>query len=132
MFFQTEIVIPPNTAQDDPLVTRLQVQPGVTRQVWVMFPHGCFGLVHLQVWYWGWQLWPWTPGSSFAWDDYVFVFEDRYPLTEPPYELVLKAWNDDDTYEHRVTFACTIEPAAPQDELERLHDALLALGLLRG
>jgi len=62
----------------------------------------------------------------------MFTFADRYPLTTAPYEFVVKTWNLDDFYPHTPTFMVMVEPALPEEELRRLHDALLALGLLRG
>jgi len=131
MLFQAEILTPANTPASAPIVTRLAVYPGVTRRVWAGFPQGCYGLAHMQIWHWGWQVWPWTPQTSFHWNNYQFTFEDRYPIMEEPLEFVIKTWNLDDSYDHTLTFSITIEPAPPEEELEKLHEALLALGLLR-
>ena len=132
MFFQCEVLTPANTPASSPIVTRLAVYPGVTRQVWVGFPRGCFALAHLQVWRWGWQLWPWTPQQSFHWDNYVYTFEDRYPILNEPLELVVKTWNLDDSYDHTLTFACTVEPAPSEAELRELREVLEGLGLRKG
>ena len=130
MLFQAEILTPANTPASSPVITRLRIYPGIVKRVWAGFPHGCFGLAHMQIWHWGWQVWPWTPQTSFHWNDYMFTFEDRYPIKEEPLEFVIKTWNLDDSYAHTLTFAVTIEPAPPEEELRELHEALLALGLL--
>jgi len=131
VFFQIEVATPPNTPASAPVVARLAVYPGVTRQVWVGFPRGCYGLAHMQIWHWGWQLWPWTPQTSYHWNDYMFTFEDRYPILEEPLELVVKSWNLDDSFEHTLTFAVTVEPAPSEEEIRELRERLLALGLIR-
>ena len=131
MFFQAEILTPRNTLATAPLITRLTVYPGITTQEWVGFPRGCDGLAHMQIWHWGWQLWPWTPQTSFHWNDYMFTFFDRYPITEEPLELVIKTWNLDDTFPHALTFACTIEAAPPEEEIRELRRRLEMIGLLR-
>lgn len=131
MFFQAEILTPANTPATAPIVTRLGIYPGVTTQEWVGFPRGCYGLVHMQIWHWGWQLWPWTPQTSFHWDDYMFTFYDRYPITEEPLELVIKTWNLDDTYPHELLFATTIDAAPPEEEIRELRRRLEMIGLLR-
>jgi len=100
--------------------------------VWIMFPPGPKGLVHVVIYHWGWQVWPWAPGTAFAWDNYVYTFEDRYPITAEPLEFVMKGWSDDDSYEHKVSFAVTIDAAPPEEEIRELREALLALGLVRG
>lgn len=132
MFFQAEILTPANTPASAPIIHRLAIYPGVTTQQWVGFPRGCYGLAHMQIWYWEWQVWPWTPQTSFHWNDYMFTFYDRYPITEEPLEFVIKTWNLDDTYPHTLTFAVTVEAAPPEEELRALRRALEMLGLLRG
>ena len=132
MLFQGTLSIPANTAQTAPVIHRIGVSPGVTDQVFVGFPPGCKGLVHLAIWHLHWQLWPWTPGQYFQWDGYVFDFRDRYPIDEPPYELVMKGWSEDDSYAHEVLFMVTIEPEAPPEELRSLHRVLSELGLFAG
>jgi len=131
MLFQAEILTPANTLASAPIVTNLAIYPGVTKRVWAGFPRGCFGLAHMQIWHWGWQVWPWTPQTSFHWEDYMFTFEDRYPITEEPLYFVIKTWNLDDSYPHTLTFAVTVEAAPPEEELRELHEALVQLGLLR-
>lgn len=131
MFFQAEIEVPPLTLPSAPIVTRLAIYPGVTTQEWVGFPRGCYGLAHMQIWHWGYQLWPWTPQTSFHWDDYMFTFFDRFPITEEPLELVIKTWNLDDTYPHTLLFATTIDAAPPEEEIRELRRRLEMIGLLR-
>ncbi len=131
MIFKAEILTPANTLPSAPVITRLGVYPGVTRRVFVGFPRGCCALAHMQIWHWGWQVWPWTPQTSFAWDDYTYTFEDRYPITEEPLELVIKTWNFDDTYPHTLSFAVTLDPEPPEGELDTLRETLQMLGLVR-
>jgi|GEM_PF-2487187 len=135
MFFSVDIPTPANTPKAYPVNTKLRVGPGTTGQVWVGFPPGPKGLVHLQVWHWGSLLWPChtpvisllmnVPGAvgiptaqliaeaDFHWDDQVFTFEDPYELTAEPYDLIIRTWNEDDFYLHTLYFAIVIEPAKP-------------------
>ncbi len=132
MYFHCEAFTPAQTPEGAPVITRLGIYPGVVTRIWVGFPAGCYGLVHMQIWYCGWQVWPYTPQTSYHWENYVYVVDDRYPIVDEPLELVIKTWNDDDSYDHTLTFACTIEPAPPEEELRQLQERLVALGLLRG
>ncbi len=132
MLFQTEILVPANTPASAPVETRLPVYPGITQRIWAGFPKGCFGLAHMQIWHSGWQVWPWSPVQSFHWNDYMFTFEDRYPITVEPLELIVRGWNLDDFYGHTLTFMCTIEPAPPEGEIADLIRTLEALGIMSG
>lgn len=130
MYYQAQLVVPRNTLKSNPLVYRLNVYPGVTEEVWVGFPPGCAGLVHVQIWDKGWQVWPTTPGTSFCWDNYIFNFEDRYPITAEPLQFVVKAWNLDDTFDHSIFFAVTIEHTTPEVETTSLMLQLEAFGIV--
>ena len=139
MLFKAEITVPVNTPADilrgrptyaTPVV--LAVYPGTVTRVWFGFPKGCFGLAHLQVRHWGWQAWPWTPLQSFHWNDYMFTFEDHYPLTTEPHEFVLWGWSYDDFYEHTLTFMCFVEPALPEPSQAQIKQVYEDLGVPLG
>ncbi len=154
MLFSVNIPTPANTPEASPVVTRVRVYPGVTGQTWVGFPPGPKGLAHMRIYHWGSLVWPTYTGAeswattlptapgivtanplrlpSFAWDNYVFTFQDPFPLTAEPFEFVIKTWNEDDFYPHTIFFAIIINPAPPEEELRRLHRTLEALGILRG
>jgi len=128
MFYQREVLIPANTPARTPVVDRLNVFPGLATHAWFMFPAGCYGLAHIQVWHQGWQIWPWTPLESFHWDNHVFDFEDRYPIESEPYEFVVKAWNEDDFFSHSIIFAVTVDPAPQAESYSSMVTALSMLG----
>lgn len=129
MYYSKEILVPALTLESDPQITRIHVTKGIAREEWIMFPDGPYGLVHLQVWHHGWQVWPWSPGESFHWNNYVFHAQDRYPFSTPPYEVVIRTWNNDDFYPHHVTFAMTVDPMPVELELQDLTQLLIDLEL---
>ncbi len=132
MYYYREVTVPANTTEKNPQVTVLKVTMGIAREQWVMFPDGCYGLTHLQVWHHGWQVWPWDPQQSFHWNDYVYHIQDRYPFTAEPLELKLVTWNVDDFYAHTITFATVVDAMPPPDELQSLSDLLVELGMEGG
>lgn len=129
MYYQATVTVPPQTDERDALRRRLKVYPGVTEHVWVSFPHGAAGLAHLQVYHHGVQVWPTTSGESFAWDDYVYSFDDRYPIVAEPFEFLIVTWNLDNAYPHTLKFAVTIEHARVEEEAAALAELLEAFGL---
>jgi len=132
MHFAVDIPTPANTLERHAVVTRMTVYPGMTGQVWVGFPDGCFGLAHMRIYHWNGMVWPGythvksiattLPGfigiatvnptdiPSFAWNAYTYTFEDPFPLTAEPYEFVIKTWNLDDFYPHKLHFGIIIHP----------------------
>jgi len=129
VFYVIDIPTPANTLASSPLETRLVVTAGIAREEWFMFPAGCVGLAHMVVEYQSRQVWPALPGTSLHWDDVMIHVEDRYPFEEEPFDVVIKTWNLDDTYDHTLTFAVVVDPAPPLGEMEDLEAALRDLGL---
>jgi len=103
------LTVPPQTPESEAVIERIPLTRGSIRSIMVAFPPGCCALCHVQVFDKGWQLVPWTPGESLAWDDYVFDLLQNYPLVAEPYELTVKAWNDDDSYEHNIFVGVLME-----------------------
>ena len=130
MFFQARLVIPPSTTQQEKVTAVLPVEPGMVRHIWVGFPQGCAELAHLQVFYHGWQVWPRPTDTSFAWNNFVYDFDDRYPVTAEPYEFTLRGWNEDDSYPHRIMFACIIDETPEEQEIIEVSQVLIDLGLM--
>lgn len=129
MLYKVECLTPANTLKASPIVTRCRVYPGVVTRVWVGFPKGCYGLAHLQVWHHGWPVWPWSPADSFHWNDYMFSFADKYPLTAEPYEFVARTWNLDDFYPHTPVFMVLVEPAQREVSQEQMRQVYEDLGV---
>ena len=124
MLYKVECLTPANTPKSSPVVTICRVYPGEVTQVWIGFPKGCYGLCHLQVRHWGWPVWPWSPADSFHWNDFMFSFADKYPLTAEPYEFKILTWNLDDFYPHTPTFMVLVEPdrvVTPPVDLEQVY-----------
>lgn len=110
MFYLFSIPVPRSTPESNPLITDLSLGPGEIAEVRVGFPWGCAGLVHVQVWRAEHQVWPSSPGESFAWNDYVYEFPEAEPVSGPAEHWSIRAWNDDERHDHRVEVALAILP----------------------
>lgn len=108
MQYEKQLTIPKNTPSNNQTILSWTLTKGVIRRVEVEFPSGCFGLVHVSIWHMNHQLWPSNPDEEFASDDHVIVFETYYEMTEEPSLLSLHGWNEDDTYDHTITFRVTV------------------------
>ena len=111
MFYCFLLTVPAETTEANPAELVMRLTAGTVYRVSVGFPLGCVGLVHVAIDRFKHQVWPSNPGASFAWDDYNVDFAEEYELREAPCTLVLRAWNEDDSFAHTVT--CRIGVRAP-------------------
>ena len=100
MIYTASITIAAKTAKSDAERTVLRVGKGLVWRIEVEFPPGCAGLAHLFITDGKYQVFPATPGESFASDGAVIGFDDLYLKNVPPYELVITTWNVDTGWDH--------------------------------
>jgi hypothetical protein len=103
MIYDYAIPTPANTPESAPVETVITLPPGRLAHVDILFPSGCAGLAHVQIYRALHQLWPANAGGSFIGDGQVVSWDDDYMLTDEPLDLVAVTWNDDDTYPHTIT-----------------------------
>jgi hypothetical protein len=56
------------------------------------------------------QLWPVSREEDLHGDAFPIEWDEYEELFTPPYELVIKAWNEDDTYSHTFDISFAILP----------------------
>jgi len=102
MIYTSNIIIPANTVAEQPICERLIITSGLIYKVELQFPPGCLGLAHVYIKDGGYQVWPSTPSTDFACDDYTINFEDTFMKQTEPFELQIYGYNEDETYEHTI------------------------------
>jgi len=119
MFFEFKITTPAKKYEATPQTTIIQLKPGIIHQADAIFPGGCAALLHVQIFYQLVQIWPSNPDASFATDNEKITWGEGFPLDQPPYQLMVRTWNDDDFYPHTVLlrFAMIAEEIPPPPEL---------------
>lgn len=129
MFDAFAVTSPKSTLRSAPTVGEANLPAGTVTWVGVQFPTGCGGLVHARILRAGHQVWPSDLDEDISSDGFIVSWRERYPLLEPPYVFRLEVWNDDDTYQHTVTFFFEVEqgPLRPSATtgpslLDRLRD----------
>ena len=100
MIYTATITIDANTAEVDAVRTVLRVGKGLIWRIEVEFPPGCAGLAHLKINDGLYQLFPATPGESFASDGTVIGFDDLYLKNSAPFEFAITTWNLDEAWPH--------------------------------
>jgi len=110
MLFEASITIPANTASTDPEETMLRIAHGIITKIMVRPHPGHAALAHCVILHHEHQIAPSTEGMDFAGDTFPIDWEEYYECYQPPYELKIKGWNDDDTYEHTFDIFVAILP----------------------
>lgn len=110
MIYEMRLTLPKNTAREVPVITDIEIHPGIIRQVEVIFPAGCCGLVGVTLWLWERQLWPVNPDSFFSGDNAHLVCPEDLEIVDPPFVISARGWNDDDTFEHRPIIRIQVTP----------------------
>ncbi len=111
---------------DNKLKTVLPLERGLTYKLDIVFPPGPAHLLHVQIRDAIHPVWPTNADADFAGDNATIIFEDEYPLLEPPYQLEAWTWNLDDTYPHRVIIRIGIK-SPEKEEVERLESLYIRL-----
>jgi hypothetical protein len=99
-----KLLIPNNTSEKNAAAQSFDIARRVIHQIIVHIPDGHKYLSHFQIKTRGKLIVP-EFGSSDEWiegnnHDMVVSFPGGLVLDGPPYEITLRGWNEDDTYDH--------------------------------
>lgn len=100
MLFEASITISANTTRADATTEVMKIAHGIITKIMVRPRPGHAALAHLVLLHHEHQIAPSTEGMDFSGDTFPIDWEEYYESYQPPYELKLKGWNDDDTYSH--------------------------------
>ena len=100
MLFKASITIPKNTLKVSPTTVLMPIAHGIITKLMVRPRPGHAALAHLVILHHEHQIAPSIQDMDFAGDTFPIDWEEYYESYQPAYELKLKGWNDDDTYEH--------------------------------
>lgn len=110
MLFQASITIPKNTAQSNPTEETLRIAHGIITKFMVRPRFGHASLAHLVILHHEHQIAPSTENMDLHGDEAPIDWEEYYESYQPPYELKLKGWNEDDTFPHTFDVYVAILP----------------------
>jgi len=102
MLYSYTIITPANTPATAKKITPLKLCRGVLHKIYIIFPPGPQGYLHLQISHSAHQIFPTNAEENFALDSAIIESPEHYELNQPPFNLTAQTWNTDDTLEHRV------------------------------
>ncbi len=110
MFYSLAVTVPANTTEAAPKETSVKVSHGVVTSVSFRPRPGHSGLCHVRVFYHEHQLWPVSRNEDLHGDTFPIEWNDYEEIFTPPYELMIRSWNEDDTYPHTFDLSFAILP----------------------
>jgi len=96
--------------EDTATVRKFTANLGVIYRVWITFPPGCAGLVKVRIFH---EEHPFLPVEADAYirgDNISFEYPVMYEIELQPEVITIKAWNEDDTYDHNIDVQFLIIP----------------------
>jgi len=110
VIYSLAVAAPKNTTKASPVEETLVVHPGVVKQLDILIPDRCAGLLHVVILRNLQQIWPPYEDDDFTGDDTHWSFPEEYHVADAPFVFTVRAWNDDDTYPHTAYVAMAILP----------------------
>jgi len=104
------VTVPKDTTAADATEQSLHMTKGVVVRVQIVFPSGCWGLVHVKFYHGNFQIWPINPDGDYAANGETVDFPESYDLKEVPAKITMWAYNNDQTYSHTITARVTVLP----------------------
>lgn len=102
--------VPANTTEDDAEEAILGIAHGVITWVSVRWPPGTHRLAHCVILHSEHQLFPSTENMDLTGDEFPIEWTEHYAVTDEPYFLKVKMWNEDDTYPHELCVRVAVLP----------------------
>jgi hypothetical protein len=110
MLFEASITIPKSTTQANATTVILRIAHGIITKIMVRPRAGHQNLAHCVILHHEHQIAPSTEGMTLHGEFFPIDWEEYYESYQPPYELKIKGWNDDDTLPHTFTVYVVILP----------------------
>ncbi len=112
--YEQKITVAKGVASGSPSSEDLILEKGEVSWIQVRFPAGPSALLHIAIFAGDGttQLWPGGSATWFVGDDEVIEFDTEYSIVieAADYKLVLKGYNEDDTYEHSALVRAWVIP----------------------
>ena len=110
MLFEASITITSGKTKADHQVEILKIAHGMITKIMVRPRPGHHALAHLVILHHEHQIAPSTENMDISGDKFPIDWEEYYESYQPPYELKIEGWNEDDTYPHTFDVAVVVLP----------------------
>jgi hypothetical protein len=120
------LAIPKNTVIASYISYTLPLPISQIHRLWIEYPKGCAGLVGFQLWRGVDQIFPLPPGVWLRSDGFTLNFAFSHWIDKEPYEVQLRGYNLDDTYNHTLWIGLELRglPGELSTEMQSFLEAL--------
>ncbi len=128
MRFVYDLVVPKDTAELSPEISRVKVTRGIIIRTQVRFFEGPHNQVKVKLLHGLYQILPVAGSVALIGDGQMYDVPMDYPLTDPSPELTLVGWSPGTKYPHTITFFIDLEPTSVDDRMAILKEFLFSFG----
>ncbi len=127
MHFVYDLIVPKDTAELSPEISRVKITRGKITRTQVRFFQGPHNQVKVKLLHGLYQILPVAGSEALIGDGQVFDVPMNYPLEDPTPELTLVGWSPGTKYPHTISFFIDLEPKSADDRQAWLDLFLPAL-----
>lgn len=120
------LAIPRSTTIQSYVSVTLPLPISQSERIWIEFPEGCKGLAGIQLYHGVKQIFPLPEGNWFRSDGYTFSFRFSNLFSIEPYEVEIRGYNLDDTFQHTIWVALELH-GLPSELSQNMQSFLQAL-----
>lgn len=132
MQYTKDVTFSSGGSSTDQTSATIKAARGVIHRIEMVFPGGCAGLVHVQLFVSGHPIAPSTFGQTYSGDNDIIEIPEFTELRKDSNIIEIRGWNEDDTYDHRILFRIFVLPKnvlLPVGATEGILEALKSLVL---
>jgi len=123
ILFTFSITVPANTAKTNPVKKTIKLRAGTITKISVLIPTGHCALAHLAIYHGETQIMPWGEDQYIEGDGETIDWTPDYQLPSEPATLEVRAWNEDDTYQHTFYLRIWIKKVKAQPNWPLIEEA---------
>ncbi|KKK80936.1 hypothetical protein LCGC14_2818520 [marine sediment metagenome] len=120
MWYVLEDTVPANTAEGNARETKIRVHGGILHSIIVTIPPGSANLVHAQLKHASYFILPRNEDLSIEGEHVNVNYREWYKMQASLNTLTMQAWNDDDTYDHKVRMLLGVLPKEVMEQEENV------------
>ena len=110
MQYVKEITFSSGGSSTNQTSANIKAAKGIIHKIELVFPAGCAGLVHIQLFTGGHPIAPSTFGQTYSAENEIILIPEFTELRSDFNTITISGWNEDDTYDHTIRVRIYVLP----------------------